>query len=273
MKKYANFKGFDFEAFGAKIGVRSNAPEVLTMIETILPEVIPENLEFKKIKDAEHIFTIEYEDASGKFYISKNGEELTFYTGKDRLVEYLCSQIRITVAEFAESKVFLHAGAVGWKDSAIIIPGSSYSGKTTLVSELIRYGAEYYSDEYAVLDEEGFLHPYPKMLSMRGIINEYDQVDTPPHVFGAKIGKKKIPVGLILITEFESETEWNPQILNAGEGIMEILQHTIPIRFKPDFVLKVLKKTASRAIIAKSKRGDAKVLIPLILKYFEAVRL
>ena len=127
---------------------------------------------------------------------------------------------------------------------------------------MIKNGAEYYSDEYAVLDADGFLHPYPKMLSMRGIINEYDQVDMPPDDFGAKTGKKKIPVKLILITEFEIGTQWKPKILNSGEGIMEILQHTIPIRLNPEFVLKVLKKTASRAIIAKGKRGEAKLTIP-----------
>ncbi len=257
MNKNANLNRLDFEAFGVGIGIESNAPEILAKIKAVLPEVIPENLEFKEVSDAEHTFKIEYENVSGKFYISKNGVDLTYYSDKDRLVEYLCSQIRITVAEFAESKVFLHSGAVGWKGSGIIIPGKSYSGKTTLVSELIKRGAEYYSDEYAVLDEEGFLHPYPKMLSMRGIINEYDQVDTSPDVFGAKIGKKKIPVKLILITEFERETEWKPEILNTGEGIMEILQHTIPIRLKPEFVLNVLKKTSSRAIIAKTKRGEA----------------
>jgi hypothetical protein len=269
MKKNADLDRIDFEAFGVRIGIESDAPEILSKIKAVLPQVIPENFKFKKVTDAEHIFKIECEDVSGKFYISKNGDDSTYYWDRDRLIEYLCSQIRITVAEFAESKVFLHAGAVGWKDSAIIIPGKSYSGKTTLVSELIRHGAEYYSDEYAVLDEEGFLHPYPKMLSMRGILNDYDQIDTPPDVFGAKIGKNKIPVGLILITEFERKAEWKPEILNTGEGMMEILQHTIPIRFKPEFVLKVLKKTSSRAIIAKSKRGEAEFTIPLLLKYFE----
>ena len=269
--KDANFKTLNFEAFGVGISLECNVPEILLKIKAVLPDVIPENLTFKNLSVAEHIFVIEFEDISKKFYISKNGEELTWYHDKDNLIEYLCSQIRITVAEFAASKVFLHAGAVGWKDSAIIIPGKSYSGKTTLVSELIRYGAEYYSDEYAVLDEDGYLHPYPKMLSMRGIIDDFEQVDTPPDVFGAKIGKKKIPVGLILITEFRANARWKPQILKPGEGVMEILQHTIPIRFKPEFTLNVLNKTLSRAIIAKTRRDDAKLTIPLILDFFESI--
>lgn len=269
MRKILDSSRIDFEAFGVKIGLRSNKPGLSEKIKKILPEVIPNNLSFRTGSDSEHFFEIEYEESSAKFLVFKDGEEITFYFDESRLIEYLASQIRITVAEFAESKVFIHAGAVVWKNSAIIIPGKSYSGKTTLVSELIRYGAEYYSDEYAVLDEEGKLHPYPKMLSMRGIINEYDQVDTAPERFGAKIGDRAVPVKLILITEFKKKGKWNPQILKPGEGIMEILRHTIPIRFKPDFVLNVLKKTSARAIIARSERGEAKPTIPLILNFLE----
>src|SRR5207244_3989987 len=62
------------------------------------------------------------------------------------------SHLQLTVAEHARRRVFVHAGVVGWKDRAILIPGLSHSGKTTLVERLIRAGATYYSDEYAVLE-------------------------------------------------------------------------------------------------------------------------
>src|ERR671929_229610 len=60
-----------------------------------------------------------------------------------------------------------HAGVVGWQGRAILIPGRSFSGKSTLVAALVRAGATYYSDEFAVLDERGRVHPFPKKLSMR----------------------------------------------------------------------------------------------------------
>ncbi len=271
MRENGSRNRINFEAFGVRIEVNSNDSELLTKIRKILPQVVPVDLNFQTGAKVEHIFDLKRDKSSGKIIFSKNGGEISSYGNEDRLIEFLSSRIRITVAEFAESKVFIHAGAVGWKGSGIIIPGRSYSGKTTLVSELIKYGAEYYSDEYAVLDERGFLHPYPKMLSMRGIIDDYSQVDTLPEVFGAKIGKESIPVKLVLITEFQKESFWDPQVLKSGEGVMEILQHTIPIRFKPEFVLRVLKKTFSRAIIAKSKRGEARLSIPLIIDLFETV--
>ena len=77
------------------------------------------------------------------------------------------SHVQLTVAEYAPRRIFVHAGVVGWKDRAILIPGLSHSGKTTLVDQLIRAGATYYSDEYAVLDARGRVHPYPRALGMR----------------------------------------------------------------------------------------------------------
>ena len=46
------------------------------------------------------------------------------------------------------------------------LPGHSFSGKSTLVAALVRAGAVYYSDEFAVLDPDGFVHPYAKALSL-----------------------------------------------------------------------------------------------------------
>ena len=53
-----------------------------------------------------------------------------------------------------------HAGVVGWRGRAIVIPGRSHAGKSTLVAELVRRGAVYYCDEFAVLHETGRVHPY-----------------------------------------------------------------------------------------------------------------
>ena len=48
-----------------------------------------------------------------------------------------------------------------------MIPGSSFSGKTTLVRALVDAGAVYYSDEFAALDETGRVFRYAKWLSVR----------------------------------------------------------------------------------------------------------
>ena len=57
--------------------------------------------------------------------------------------------------------LFIHTGVVGWQGRAIVIPGRSMTGKTTPVKVLVEAGATYYSDEFAVLDKQGQVHPYP----------------------------------------------------------------------------------------------------------------
>src|SRR4029077_21066652 len=100
-----------------------------------------------------HVFRLERDE--GGYVQIKNGESSGVNANRGVLLRYFDSILRITIAEYAVGRAFLHAGLVGWKGNAIVIPGDSYSGKSTLVAELIRAGPEYYSDEYAVLDEQG----------------------------------------------------------------------------------------------------------------------
>jgi hypothetical protein len=114
----------------------------------------------------------------------------------DRLESYL----RIFVAEFAKRRVFVHAGVVGWKGRAIVIPGRSYSGKSTLVAEFVRAGASYYSDEYAVFDERGRVHPFSKPIELREE-GEYKQSKIEVTDLGGQPGTKPLTVGLVLMTQ------------------------------------------------------------------------
>lgn len=157
---------------------------------------------------------------------------------------------------------------VGWKGRAIVLPAKSFSGKTTLTAELVRNGADYYSDEYAVLDERGHVHAFPRKLSMR-YFGATREKDISVEELGGSYGLEPIPVGMVLLTEFEKSAVWEPQFLSAGKGIMEILPHTIPIRSRSEFSLKVLDIVASRAIIVKSARSDAKKFAKSLLAFFE----
>ena len=71
---------------------------------------------------------------------------------KNFALDEIEARIRVQVATSSETRVFVHAGVVGWHGRAIVIPGESRSGKSELVTALVQAGATYYSDEYAVLD-------------------------------------------------------------------------------------------------------------------------
>ena len=257
------------ESYGVKLKIYCARQDILKEIEKRLDNILPVGL-YKKIphRKAVHTFSVR-QSRKFEFVLFKGRKKIEFGNQKQIFLKYLDWQIRLTVAEFAVERVFLHAGVVAWKGKAIIIPAKSFGGKTTLVKTLTKLGAEYYSDEYAVLDEDGFVHPFPKMLSIRGEIDEFVQTDYPVEAFGGVQGIDPLPVGLVLITEFEKGAQWQPQVLSEGFGVMEMLSHTIPIRYNPKFALKVLNKTANRAIIVKTKRGEANDFALKLLSFFE----
>ena len=51
------------------------------------------------------------------------------------------------IAQRATDHLFVHAGVVAWRGSAILMPGRSFAGKTTLVRTFLEEGATYYSDD------------------------------------------------------------------------------------------------------------------------------
>ncbi len=254
------------ESYGVKIKIETDLNLDYEDIKIRLAKNLPNQCKLLIKEDFEHHFFITKKKATFELY---KEEKVSESETLEVLLEQLVSHVRITVAEFAVGKVFLHAGVVAIGGKAIVLPGQSFQGKTTLVAELVKSGAVYYSDEYAVLDEKGYVHPFPKMLSMRGIIDDYTQLDIPVEEFGGVAGTKPVPVALVLITEYKRNAKWKPQELSSGQGIMEILPHTLPIRNKPEFTLNVLNNVAERAIITKTKRAEADKTARLLMSLFE----
>lgn len=177
------------------------------------------------------------------------------------------SHLQYYIAEAAPRRVFVHAGVVGWRGQAILIPGRSLSGKTTLVAELVRAGATYYSDEYAVLDQRGRVHPYARRLSIRRDNFEFERhaVET----LGGSRGIKPLPVGLVVVTRYSPGARWRPRSLSAGQGALALLDNTVSIQRQPEVVFPVLKQVASRIPIIRSARGEAGQVVDSILATLE----
>jgi hypothetical protein len=257
------------ESYGVKIGITSNTAEGIDAAQKAISENLPNCFREINETDAQHHFLL-VRNRSRKDSLYKNGEKSLSRTSRDRLIDYLGSEIRRTVAEFAVGRVFVHAGVVSWKGKTIMIPGESFSGKTTLTASLVKLGALYYSDEYAVLDEDGYVHPFPKTLSVRGEIDDYTQVEYAVEELGGTAATEKSLVSIVLITEYKPNGKWHPKVLGSGNGILEMIKHTVSIRQNPDLALRVLNKVASGSVILKSRRSDISVFTGQIIKFVEA---
>lgn len=265
--KKSDFKyHFYIESFGVKVGLSTNSAEALEALKKAVDIYLPDCFTEIETIAVEHNFSFVW-NVGGRDTLYKNGAPVFSREKRETSIESTASQIRLTVAEFAVGRVFIHAGVVVWKNKAVVIPGKSFRGKTALTVSLIRRGATYYSDEYAILDAEGFLYPFPKMLSVRGEIDEYKQIDYPVEHFGGAAGTEKIRVGMVLLCEYKEKARWNPTILSTGKGIIELIKNSVSIRQNPQFALKVLNKIAYDAVFVKSKRGDVEKSADSILHF------
>ena len=145
------------------------------------------------------------------------------------------TEIRQSVAASAARRTFVHAGVVGWRGRAILVPGRSRSGKTTLVAELVKAGAVYLSDEFAVLDGRGRVHPFAKPLSIRGPGGcDVHARARRAEELGGTVGTRPLPVGLVVLAEHRPGASWRPERLTRGQAVLEMLAHTVPARLRPE---------------------------------------
>jgi hypothetical protein len=202
----------------------------------------------------------------GSHLLYANDQRLARTKDLSQLVETFESDLNSYMAQTAQQWFFVHAGVVGWKGQAIIIPGRSYSGKTALVKEFLRAGAKYYSDEFAALDGHGWVHPFPRLLSVRA---ENGQTCTRVRAedLGSETGTGPLPVGLLLLTRYEADAHWRPRVLSPGRGVLALLANALAARSQPALALATFERATVRARVLKSIRGDAKETAESVLKY------
>ncbi len=176
----------------------------------------------------------------------------------ERLARAFAADARHFVALHAQHRVFIHAGVVAFGDRAVVIPGRTMTGKTTLVAELLGNGATYYSDEYAVIDESGWVHPFAKALSIR---TTPDQLQTLVDVatLGIRSGAEPLRIAAVLSTRFVSGTPWRPEPLSAGHVALCLLDNAVAARSRFAEVSRVISAALDDRVRAwHGPRGEAR---------------
>lgn len=245
---------FAFESYGVKARVECSNNELLETATTIVRRTLLERLSPIDRENADHVFTIRTDGT--RYFLYLNGEDLGDGESASVFFKYFDTRVRLLIAECAVGFVFMHAGVVSWDDKVLLFPADSFSGKTTLVRELVKKGARYFSDEYAVIDSEGNVHPFPRMLSVRHV-GGYRKIDVSVESLGGTKGIDPKPVSLVLLTRYRPHARWNPVILTPGLGLMKMMPQAISLRFHSKFTIEVLNRVAKRAIIAESLRSNA----------------
>lgn len=248
-----------FSAYGVNATVRADTAELLEQAQRVFPpgwravEPLPESAQFALLNTG-----------SGAYDVEAMGITASQATELEVALGVLDTQLRMHVALNSTEYLFVHAGVVAVDGRAIAIPGASFSGKTTLVGELIRQGAEYLSDEYALLDENGLVHPYPKPLSIR--TGGIDQTDHDVAAWGGVVAEGPVRLGLVVVAQYRPGRAWAPRRLSGGEALLAMLANTIPSKERPERVLALLKGALQRTVVLEGERGEASEMVGSLLE-------
>jgi hypothetical protein len=258
--------GLSFVSYGLRIGVRVNDPALMSWILPLLPP----GWKRSRSSSVDRLFSIRSGGTSSsrsvrRFHLLyENGSQRARTTDLEELLGQFETYLTLHVAERARRRIFVHAGVVGWRGQAIVMPARSFGGKTTLVAALVRAGASYYSDEFAVLDADGQVHPYPRALSVRGEGGERRKYS--PEAFGGRSGARPLPVGLVLVTAYQHQARWQPRLLSPGQAVLALLENTVPARSRSTEALTVLERAVTHGTALKGRRGEAEQTAAAVLR-------
>lgn len=238
-------------AYGVEMTLEASPPELLEPMRGYLPPAWQDG----EAAGGESDFRMT-RDKPGRYEL-RHGDVLVAAGAEDEVLNAFEHMVRLRFASSSPTHFFLHAGAVAYRGQGIVIPGASFSGKTTLVSALVRAGAEYYTDENAVLDAEGMLHPYPKALGMREVPGEWNQTPRTVGELGGVHGTDLVPVRLVVVSQYRPGASWAPATLSPADTILTLMQHTVGLLDRPAESMQVMRRAAEGVTALQGERGEA----------------
>src|SRR3954453_439174 len=247
------------ECLGVSLRICASTEEVLERITPLLPL---DRTDGGSLLTAHRLGIVSEDDLTFSVYNSQT--QVNEGGDLELALVALEGQVRSYISLHAPGLVFVRAGVVGYEGRAIVLPGASFSGKTTLVAALVRAGARYYSDEFAVIDADGRVHPYASALDLR-LESEHPHARTEDVT--ATSGKDPLPVGLVVSTYFRPGAEWRPNLLTGAAAALELIAHTPTVTTRPGEAVKAVKRGLDGAVTLEGERGEADELASPLLEH------
>jgi hypothetical protein len=169
-----------------------------------------------------------------EYVVAVDDLEVFAADSEDAIGDWLAQDIHATVARRSGRMTFVHAGVVAWRGLAIVIPGPRSPAISTLVAELVRRGAVYYSDRFAVLDGRGQVHPYRAPLEIGGVLQRdlrLVQDDLPA---------EPLPLGLVLACGGPPAAAWRPLVRHGRRSALPLVEAAVGPRDDGDRLASVV---------------------------------
>ena len=172
--------------------------------------------------------------------------------------DHLQTELTLFAVSRLTRLVPVHAAAIAWEDSVLMVPAAPEGGKSTLALAAHEAGAMVLSDEYTLIDPDtGLVTGWTRSVRRRN-------PDGPADLVDIAVPSDPLPVGLVALVHYDPAGEgW--QAISPADATVKILSHTICTRSRPDDALDAVLKVTRSARAVSGGRGEAREAIGQLL--------
>ena len=238
-----------FDSFGVSIALTTNEDASMEDLRALVPphstSCSPDDVQHRLLlrRTQAGPYDVRYELKEGE-QLSEQDPLAWVATAVERsfALAMIDSYVHNTVALYAPDHVFVQRAVVAYDDRALVMPGKPLTGRTTFVKALVAAGLTYVSDEYAIFDREGRVHPYARALD--GTV--------------AEVATEPLSVGAVLVTSYWPGAAWQPVRQTSGAGLLALMSHSVGGQERPDLALGAMKAAmATEPVVLETRRGEA----------------
>lgn len=249
-----------FEAFGVGIVVESSDSSLLERVAAEMPY----GFRPRDPRPNERRFLLATTEG-GQFVVLGDGCRLQSPLGLDGALVVLRAHAFWHVLSHAPGLIFVHAGAAAHNGRAILLPGGTSQGKSTLVAALLRAGATYYADDYVPIGPDGRVHPNTGPLVVADV-ESGQSVARSPHEFGGRIGEFPVAVGIIALLTYRAGASLRTTPRSRADGVMSLVANTVGAASRGAFALQAARAAAGKAVVLEGERGEAEKAASYLLE-------
>lgn len=156
----------------------------------------------------------------GEFQLLQGNSASEDYPGQKEVVAAVGSLAHHRIASESE-ELYIHSGVVAIRGQAILFPGASFSGKSTLVKALVDAGAEYFSDEYAILSfEDSLVRAFPRSIRLRHPQRMSVRTSKSGQILVASMGA-------VFFLKYQKTSTYDVTRLSSGQAAMLLFSNTV----------------------------------------------
>ena len=172
---------------------------------------------------------------------------------------------------------FVHAAVVVWRGRALVLPGLSRAGKSTLALALVLEGARYLSDELLAFTHAGRAEPLPRALKIRDECVAYfpelracfvgagEGRFLPFEALPEDVLAAPAPVGAIAVPHWSAQAGNRPAPLARGEALLALAAASLNFgthrEQSLDWLTSIVGETLAFSLAWSDPRAAARALL------------